>query len=247
MPDDERLTGMRALVCGAANGLGEAICRTLARHAASVMAIDEASSDIGVRFGSVANVSARDSALQSAKDAGRIVDAGQHELGGLDAVVCAFDTQPAKPFNDGAALEPALSQRLQRVRWLFDAALPVLKKSPGGRFVVVGLLQSAFGRDVQDLVDEAEARLAELVRALAAESARFGITVNYVQPGAIMTPESRRVFSADRELRDLCIRHSAAQRLGEPLDIARAVLFLASDDATFVSGSGIAVNGGRAA
>ena len=72
----------------------------------------------------------------------------------------------------------------------------------------------------------------------------FGITVNYVQPGAIMTPASRDVFKKDMALRDFCIANSAARRLGEPVDIAKVVLFLASDDAAFVSGTGVLVDGG---
>jgi NAD(P)-dependent dehydrogenase (short-subunit alcohol dehydrogenase family) len=71
------------------------------------------------------------------------------------------------------------------------------------------------------------------------------VTANYVQPGAIMTPASRDVFKKDMALRDFCISASAARRLGEPVDVAKVVLFLASDDAAFVSGTGIVVDGGR--
>ena len=59
-----------------------------------------------------------------------------------------------------------------------------------------------------------------------------------------MTPASRRIFAEDKALRDYCIAHSAAKRLGDPVDIAKVVLFLASDDAVFVSGTGIVVDGG---
>ena len=60
-----------------------------------------------------------------------------------------------------------------------------------------------------------------------------------------MTPASRDVFRKHQDLRDFCIAHSAAGRLGEPVDVAKVVLFLASDDSMFVSGTGIAVDGGR--
>ena len=60
-----------------------------------------------------------------------------------------------------------------------------------------------------------------------------------------MTPVSRDAFKKDMTLRDFCIKQSAAQRLGEPVDVAKVALFLASDDAAFVSGTGIAVDGGR--
>mgnify|MGYP000314286447 FL=1 len=59
-----------------------------------------------------------------------------------------------------------------------------------------------------------------------------------------MTPASREVFRKNMALRDFCIRQSAARRLGEPVDIAKVALFLASDDSAFVSGTGILVDGG---
>ena len=61
-----------------------------------------------------------------------------------------------------------------------------------------------------------------------------------------MTPDSRDVFNHDTALRDYCINRSAARRLGEPIDIAKVALFLATDDAVFVSGAGIVVDGGEA-
>jgi NAD(P)-dependent dehydrogenase (short-subunit alcohol dehydrogenase family) len=59
-----------------------------------------------------------------------------------------------------------------------------------------------------------------------------------------MTPSSRAVFDADKSFRDWCIARSAARRLGEPVDVAKVALFLASDDAVFVSGTGIVADGG---
>ena len=109
----------------------------------------------------------------------------------------------------------------------------------------MGFLRSSFAADANTAYDRAEQDLANLTRALAVEIGEFGITANYVQPGGVMTPDSRDVFRKDQSLRDHCIKASAAKRLGEPVDIAKVVLFLASDDAVFVSGTGIAVDGGR--
>ena len=60
-----------------------------------------------------------------------------------------------------------------------------------------------------------------------------------------MTPVSRETFRKDTALRDFCIANSAAKRLGEPVDVAKVILFLASEDAAFVNGTGIVVDGGR--
>ena len=125
------------------------------------------------------------------------------------------------------------------------AALPHLKKSPAGRIINIGFLRSCFAANGDDANARAEQDLANLTRALAAETGEFGITANYIQPGAVMTPASREVFRKDKALRDHCIKSSAARRVGEPVDIAKVALFLASDDAVFVSGTGIAVDGGR--
>ena len=123
--------------------------------------------------------------------------------------------------------------------------MPHLKKSPAGRIINTGFLRSTFAADGIAACANAEQTLAALTRALAAETGEFGITANYVQPGAVMTPVSREVFRKNKALRDHCIAHTAARRVGEPVDVAKVVLFLASDDAVFVSGGGISVDGGR--
>ena len=128
---------------------------------------------------------------------------------------------------------------------LCRAALPPLRKSPAGRIINVGFLRSLFAANGGEASKRAEQNLADITRALAAETGSFGITANYVQPGAIMTPASREVFRKDKSLRDYCIASSAARRVGEPVDVAKVILFLASDDAVFVSGAGVAVDGGR--
>lgn len=240
-----RLFGVRVVVWGAANGIGEAVARTCARHSANVAAVDGPTTDIDKRFNGVPQV--KGLALpQGGAHADDVVSAAALELGGLDVVIVCGGVQPDKPIADAAAQERIVKARIGDLRRYFDAALPKLKRSPGGRFIAVGMLRSAFSRDAQILAEAAERSLSDLVREFAAGTGQLGITVNYVQPGAIMTPESRRVFVDDKDLRDFCIRHSAARRLGEPLDVARVALFLASDDANFVSGTGIAVDGGRA-
>ena len=125
------------------------------------------------------------------------------------------------------------------------AAIPRMTKSPQGRIINMGFLRSCFAATGDAPSTHAEQDLADMTRALAEEAGEFGITVNYIQPGAVMTPQSREVFKKDKSLRDHCIRRSAARRVGEPVDVAKVALFLASDDAVFVSGTGIAVDGGR--
>ena len=243
--DDGRLFGVRLLVYGAANGAGEAIVRICARHDAQVVAVDSGSSDVDRRFKSVPGVTAivRDSGAENAE---AVIESAADSLGGLDAVIYCANMQAKQPIADAAGKETLVEQRGESINRLFAAALTHLQNSPGGRLIAVGLLRSSFTKDAQILFESAEQSLAALVRKTAAGSGQLGVTANYIQPGAIMTPESRRVFVSDKDLRDHCIQQSAAQRLGEPLDIAKAALFLVSDDATFISGTGLRVDGGAA-
>jgi NAD(P)-dependent dehydrogenase (short-subunit alcohol dehydrogenase family) len=240
-----RLFDVRAVVFGAAGGIGEAIARVYGKHGAKVLAVDGVNSDVGRQLKSVPGVSGLSLALHDAGTAAMAVETAVREFGGLDVLVNSFALQPAEPFGDESSLQGPLSQRLERLRHHFDIALPHLRNSPSGRVISVGYLRSAFKRDGAALSASAEDALAEQTRALAAISGQHGITVNYLQPGAVMTAESRRIFAADSSFRDYCIRGSAARRIGDPIDIAKVAMFLASDDAAFVSGSGVRVDGGR--
>ncbi len=123
--------------------------------------------------------------------------------------------------------------------------MPFLKKGPQGRIINIGFLRSCFAASGESARASAERDLRGLTQSIAAETSEFGINTNYIQPGAIMTPVSREVFRKHPSLRDYCINASSARRLGEPIDVAKVALFLASEDAEFVNGSGIAVDGGR--
>ena len=246
MGDPLRLYGLKALVTNAAGGIGEAVSRTLVKHGATVLAIDTASSGVEQYFVTVKGIDGYAANLIDATRMPALVEEAVERLGGIDILINDFPLQPGAPLVDGdAQLDDLLETRADLVMSICRSSLPHLRKSPAGRVINIGFLRSVFAADGAEAFAKSEQGLASLTRALAAETGEFGITANYVQPGAIMTPTSREVFKNDRELRDFCIANSAAQRLGEPIDVARVVLFLASDDAVFVSGTGIVVDGGR--
>ncbi len=246
MSDELRLFGTRAVVTTAADGIGEAIVRTFVKQGASVFAVDQPDSGIQSQFRTLRGVTPFPIKLSDQNEADEMITAASAALDGLDVVVNNAALQPKTPIAAGeiAKLEQFIEQEIRIYRAVAQASLPLLEKSPAGRIVNIGCMRSAFAMDGEDLFARAERALAELTRALAAEAGPDGITVNYVQPGAIMTPASRRVFNDDKAFRDYCINRSAAKRLGEPIDVAKVALFLASDDAVFVSGAGIVVDGG---
>lgn len=246
MADPKRLYGLNALVLNAADGIGEAIARTLVKHGATVIAADTSNSGVVQHFASVRGITGHVANLNDAEQLAALIADTVEKLGGLDILVTDFLLRQEAPLAKAdEKLESVLKQRATLVMAACRAALPHLKKSPAGRIINLGFLRSFFAAEGGDASVRAERDLANLTRALAAETGEFGITANYIQPGAVMTPESREAFRKNQGLRDHCIRSSAAQRLGEPVDVAKVALFLASDDAVFVSGAGIAVDGGR--
>jgi len=246
MGDALRLYGLKALVTNAADGIGEAVARTLAKHGANVLAADVEVSGVEQHFRSVKGVNGLFADMHDPNRQDALVEAAVQRLGGLDILVCDYPVRIGTPIaRGGDALETLLASRAELMLAASRAALPHLKKSPAGRIVNIGLVRSLFAIDARDAVQRAEQNLADVTRALAVETGAFGITANYVQPGGIMTPLARKIFRKNRPLRDYCIAHSAARRLGEPIDVAKVVLFLASDDAVFVSGTGVTVDGGR--
>jgi NAD(P)-dependent dehydrogenase (short-subunit alcohol dehydrogenase family) len=246
MGDPLRLYGLNALVLNGGSGIGEATARTLVRHGASVVAVDTKNSGVERYFSTVKGITGLAAGLADADQIPDLVTAAADQMGGIDILINEFPILHDVPMDAHAVrLETLLQSRATLTMAACRAALPLLKQSPAGRIINMGFLRSCFAADAQDACSRAEQDLNNLTRALAVEIGEFGITANYVQPGGVMTPDSRDVFRKDKALRDHCINRSAARRLGEPVDIAKVVLFLASDDAVFVSGTGIRVDGGR--
>ncbi len=246
MGDPLRLYGLNALVLHAGSGIGEAIARTLIKHGATVIAVDSKNSGVEQHYASVKGITGMSASLTDPDRIPAIVEEAAKKLGGIDILVNDFPLQPDSPIERAdERLEQLLQARATLAMASCRAALPHIKRSPAGRIINIGFMRSCFAAGGAAASARAEQDLADLTRALAAETGEYGVTANYIQPGAVMTPASREVFRKDKSLRDYCIEGSAARRLGEPVDVAKVALFLASDDAVFVSGTGIAVDGGR--
>jgi NAD(P)-dependent dehydrogenase (short-subunit alcohol dehydrogenase family) len=246
MADPARLYGLKALVINAAGGIGEATARTLVKHGAKVLAVDSINSDVEQHFKSVKGIVGLSANLTDATRMPTLVEQAAEHLGRIDILVNDFPAQVQSPLSDGdSQYQEMVENRSALIMSVCRSTLPHLQISPAGRIVNIGFLRSTFAVDGAAAFAKSKQDLAELTTALASETGEFGITANYVQPGAIMTPTSREMFKKDMALRDFCIAHSAAHRLGEPIDIAKVVLFLVSDDAAFVNGTGVVVDGGR--
>ncbi|MGH8195258.1 MAG: SDR family NAD(P)-dependent oxidoreductase [Woeseiaceae bacterium] len=245
MAESQRLYGLQGVVTGAADGIGEAIARTLVKHGARVLAADAPGSGIESVFRRVRGISTLVIDLDAPTMAAKLTQESIDSLGGVDILVNNFMGRlESANHTDEDALRRRLEQVLQQIAETSTAIFRLLQQSPAGRIINIGCLRSAFGSQGSAALARTKQALAALTASQAAEFGAFGINVNYIQPGAIMTTRSRTVFDADKDFRDRCIRQSAAKRLGEPLDVAKVALFLASGDSAFVSGTGIVVDGG---
>ncbi len=246
MGDPLRLYGLNALVLNAADGIGEAIARTLVKHGAKVLAVGTKNSGVARHYAKVKGITTMEATLVDSGSVPGLIEKAVKKLGGIDILVNDFPLYPDAPLDQvDNKLEHLLQSRAALTMAACRAASPYLQKSPQGRIINIGLLRSCFSTKGEAAYAYAEQDLGGMTRVLAADMGEFSVTANYIQPGAVMTPESRDVFRKDKALRDHCIEGSAARRLGEPVDVAKVALFLASDDAVFVSGTGITVDGGR--
>jgi len=223
-----KLKNKTAIVTGGARDIGRSCSIKLAAEGANVVvnyfgSEDGANETVETIKAAGGNAIAVRADMTKASDADALASAAIEAFGeGIDILVNEFPLTVGKPLADGdAELGQLLERRAALVNEICKATLPQLKKSPAGRVINVGFLRSLFAEDGSGAFAAAEQNLAELTRELAAKTGDFGITANYIQPGAIMTPVSREVFRKDMPLRDFCIRQSAARRV-DPTDQHRA-------------------------
>ena len=236
------LEGRRAVVTGAADGIGAATARRLHAEGVSLVAVDlnEAglaalAADTGATT-VVADVTAEDTPARIVAAAGGALDilvnnAGVVAQGGVA-------DQPIDEFRRVQSVNVDATFRITQ------ACVPLLKASDQGRIVNIGSIMSTLA-DVGNIAYAASKHaVAGLTKSMALELGPFGITANYVQPGAIVTGITRGPFEAMPEFAELWRKKAALGRLGQPEDIANAIAFLVSADGAFVSGHGLVVDGG---
>ena len=233
------VSGRKAIVTGAASGIGAAAVARLMTDGVSVLAVDIVADGLAGTHNLVADLGEDHAFAQIANEA-------ELKLGGLDILINNAGVCPAGPFDDMtmAMWDQALSINVTAAMLLTRAVLPMLRASKAGRVINTGSILSRYGD--AGLVAYATSKHATLglTRALAAELGPQGITVNCVQPGAISTGMTKPMFTSNPESLSYYVGRSVLGRIGEPEDIADVMSFLASDDARFLTGQGILVDGG---
>ena len=240
-----RLAGRAAIVTGAASGIGKASADLFASEGATVLAVDRPETALAEVHASQARVSVLEQDVTDNMAPDTIVSKAVERFGRLDIL-----------FNNAGVSRRAVIGEQTEQEWnltlavnltaqfrLATAAIPHLKASPSGRIINTASVMARMTDYGLAAYSASKAGVAGMTRALALDLGKFGITANYIEPGAIQTGMTQAAFSDD-DIAAVWAKKAALRRLGEPIDIARAALFLASDDAGFVSGHGLTVDGG---
>ncbi len=240
------LTGKVALVTGASGGIGGAVARVLHAQGASVVLTDmraEGAEALKAELGSRAHVVIGN--LTEAGAADTVAKAAEAAAGPIDILV-----------NNAGITRDNFLMRMKDEEWdlviainltaafrLSRAVLRGMVKKRWGRIVSISSVVGAMGNGGQANYAASKAGLVGMTKSLAAEIASRNVTVNCVAPGFIVTPMTDVL---NDEQKNALFGRIPLGRLGLPADVAACVLFLASEEASYITGQTLHVNGGMA-
>lgn len=252
-----RVEGKRALITGAGSGIGQETALTLSVEGAAVVVADlnkqsaeETSSQI-VDGGGKANVVQGDVCTDRGSQS--IVSRAVELMGGLDILVnCAaiHDVRPLLEITEDY-VDRMIDVNLKGTLYMSKHAIGhMIKEGHNGAIVNFASLTALRARPNLPVYCATKGAVAALTRSLAVDFARFGIRVNTICPVASDTPMVRRHYESmpdGDEKRRRTVSEVPLGRLGLPEDHAKAVLYLVSDDAVFVTGHALTIDGGATA
>ena len=241
-----QLSGKTALITGASGGIGSAIAKNLSQQGAHVVLhgtragrLEELASEIG------SNVSVVTANLSDRAAVGSLVAEAAKATGAIDILV-----------NNAGITRDNLFMRMKDEEWdevlevnltssmlLCQSAIRAMMKARWGRIISISSIVGVTGNPGQTNYAASKAGMIGFSKSLAAEVASRGITVNIVAPGFIETPMTDEL--ADEQKQKL-LANVPAGRLGSSQEVAAAVSFLASEEAAYMTGSTLHVNGGMA-
>ena len=253
----DRLSGKVAAVTGGASGIGEATVRRFVAEGARVAFADRdvergkrVQADIEAAGGQAVFVEAQ---MQREAEALAFVRQTADRFGRLDVLVNNAGVRLYHTVVDAPAesWDEILGVNLKGYAFCAKAAIPLMRQTGGGTIVNVASVRSVTSVGKTTQYDTTKAAVAGLTRGMAIDHAAEGIRVNAVCPGPIYTPfHERRLREQGRtyeQYREDAARGTMLRRHGTPEEVAACILFLASDDASYVTGTLLFVDGGMTA
>jgi NAD(P)-dependent dehydrogenase (short-subunit alcohol dehydrogenase family) len=247
-----KLDGKTAIVTGAASGMGRAAAMLLAQEGADIVLADRHES-VGVQEAIAGDGGSAISVLMDVAEAAdweRTVATALRTSGRLDVLFNNAGIVGDLVPTDECTLDnwmAVLSVNLTGVFLGMKYSIPAMLKSGGGSIINNASVDGLVGIPNAPAYCASKGGVVQLTKAAALEYARRGIRVNAICPGVVWTPLSRNAAGSDEVMRDLIDRKEPMGRGGEPEEIARLVLFLASDDSSFCTGAPFVIDGGLVA
>lgn len=244
------LSGKKALVTGGGRGIGQAISLALAEAGADVAissrkqeALDATAEKIrayGVEALAVAGH------VGKPEDVKRVVAEVKEAFGGIDILVNNAATNPALGpaiFVDEKIFDKIFEVNVKGPFMMTKAVQPIMAERGGGTIINLASTAGISPAPMLGVYSVSKSAVIGMSKMFASELGCFGIRVNVVAPGLIKTDFSKAIWSSESVLKDQLAKQPIP-RLGEPIDPAAAVLFLASDASSFMTGSVIVCDGG---
>jgi NAD(P)-dependent dehydrogenase (short-subunit alcohol dehydrogenase family) len=240
---DARFTGRRALVTGAGSGIGEAVARRLHAEGADVLLADRAGERVRALAGELGG-SARGLELDVRDEAA--VAGATRELDVL-ANVAGIGSTTNAPDTPLEVWEDVLAVNATGTFLCCKHAIPGMVARGGGAIVNMASVAGMIGLRDRAAYSASKGAVIALTRALAIDHVGDRVRVNAVCPGTVDSPWVRRLVDEVGESLDALRARQPMGRLGTPEEIAEAVLYLASDQAAFVTGTAFVIDGGLTA
>ena len=234
-------------ITGGASGMGERMVRQYSEEGAKVVAADINEDALNEKWGSFDNVLTIKLNVTSDEEWATAMKKAVDELGAIDILVNNAGISTEKPMND-ITIEDW--RRLSDINGFgtflgMKHALEYMKQAKKGSIVNISSYTALIGMGVNPY-SASKGSVRAISKAAAADFGQYGIRVNAVFPGVIETPMTASLEGAKEVVNGL-IRMTPLQRLGQPEDIANAVLFLSSDEASYITGAELVIDGGYSA
>ncbi|MDQ2093236.1 acetoacetyl-CoA reductase [Rhodalgimonas zhirmunskyi] len=233
-----------ALVTGGTRGIGEAISKALKAEGYEVAATYAGNDEAAAKFTEETGIRTYKWNVGDYEDSKAGIEKVEAEMGPIDVVVANAGITRDAPFHKMTPEQwhQVIDTNLTGVFNTIHPVWPGMRERKFGRVIVISSINGQKGQFAQVNYAATKAGDLGIVKSLAQEGARAGITANAICPGYIAT---EMVMAVPEKVRESIVAQIPTGRLGEPEEIARCVVFLASDDAGFINGSTISANGGQ--